>query len=408
MISNMFRVLAAGGVLAAAGTVAQAGGLERGGYNIDLLFDPTPFAVEATGAYVMPQRKLNNVTSTDPFATGRTDGIRDTEAYYVPRIGFKAGIGDSVDCMVDYSQPWGAHLAPGIDWVGAKTNMETKINSHNYAATCSYKFQMGKGQFRVIGGAFYQEMDGFKERLVVPALLPLNLGVGRLDMEESGWGWRIGAAYEIPEIALRASLVYNSSVSLSHIRGTLDLTQIPSIIDPTNPLLGVVTPVFGSATMPETVEFKLQTGIAPDWLAMGSIKWTNWSVLQSVAFCPEATLGLAPCFVGGPTHVTELDLFYRDGWTVSAGIGHRFNAEWSGLVNLGWDRGTSTTLGQQTDVWTLSAGVAYTPTENAEFRLGGALGMLTSGTSEIDRHGTAYTFGTDLVSAVSATAKFKW
>lgn len=400
--------VAAASMLAVAAGSAQAGGLERGGHNIDLLFEPTPFALEATGAYVMPQRKLDNVTNLDPAATGRTDGIGDTESYFVPRIGFKVGIGDHVDCIGDYTQPWGAHTNPGIDWVGARSNIETKIDSDGYAATCSYKMQVGQGQFRILGGAFYHQLEGYKERLVVPALLPMGLGLGRLDMEETGWGWRIGGAYEIPEIALRASLVYNSSVKLDHIRGSLDLTGVPSWVDLTNPLLGAVTPVFGSASMPESVELKIQSGIAPGWLAFGSVKWVNWSVLQSVAFCPEATSGLVPCFVGGPSHVTELDLFYRDGWTVSGGVGHRFNEQWSALASLTWDRGTSTIIGHQTDTWTLAAGVAFAPNDHAEFRLGGALGVLTSGTSGLDRYLTSYSFGNDLVGAVSASAKITW
>ncbi|TIV94856.1 MAG: transporter, partial [Mesorhizobium sp.] len=30
---------------------ARAGGIERGGYDIDLLFDPAPFATEAEATY---------------------------------------------------------------------------------------------------------------------------------------------------------------------------------------------------------------------------------------------------------------------------------------------------------------------------------------------------------------------
>ena len=45
---------------------AHAGGLERGGYDIDLLFDPAPFTGEVSGTYVMPQRKLKNAVDTDP------------------------------------------------------------------------------------------------------------------------------------------------------------------------------------------------------------------------------------------------------------------------------------------------------------------------------------------------------
>ncbi|MDM8347033.1 transporter, partial [Pseudochrobactrum sp. sp1633] len=53
-------------VLGMAGQVS-AGGLERGGYNIDLLFNPDRFATEATSIYVMPNRKLNNVRDSSPW-----------------------------------------------------------------------------------------------------------------------------------------------------------------------------------------------------------------------------------------------------------------------------------------------------------------------------------------------------
>jgi len=72
-------------VVASAGQV-NAGGLERGGYNIDLLFNPDRFATEATTIYVMPNRKLNNVKDSSPWdgpvGGGRTDGVRESEAYW--------------------------------------------------------------------------------------------------------------------------------------------------------------------------------------------------------------------------------------------------------------------------------------------------------------------------------------
>jgi long-chain fatty acid transport protein len=229
-------------VLATVGA-ANAGGLERGGYNIDLLFDPSRFAAEAAATYVMPDRELNNVVDinrangvgSNGIGGGQRNGVSDTEDYWVPRIGFKAGIGQNVDCMVDYSQPWGAHTNPGRNWMGANDNIETKIDSDNYAATCSYKMDAGKGQFRLLGGVFYQEVEGFKERLVAGGL-PGGLGVGRLELSDEAVGWRIGAAYEIPEIAFRASLVYNSSVDLDGLTGTVDLTRVPAaILPPTDP-----------------------------------------------------------------------------------------------------------------------------------------------------------------------------
>lgn len=264
----------------------------------------------------------------------------------------------------------------------------------------------------MIGGGFYQEIYGFKDRLVfaMPPGAPIN-GVGRLDLEGDGWGWRAGLAYEIEEYALRTSLVYNSAVK-HDITGTLDLTQVPAPVRP--PITGVSTPVFGSANMPDSVELKIQTGVAPGWLVFGSVKWTDWSQLQSLPFCPTATSAI-PCVTGSPTEATSLDLLYRDGWTVSGGVGHKFTEKLSGLASLTWDRGTSTGIGTQTDTWTLGAGVSYAANENVEFRLGGALGVLTSGSSGPTTRGgrvyggrASYDFGTDLVTAISTSLKVKF
>ncbi|TPJ80205.1 OmpP1/FadL family transporter [Mesorhizobium sp. B2-6-2] len=395
-------------LIGAAVVPAHAGGIERGGYDIDLLFDPAPFATEAEATYVMPDRKLKNAKDTDPLdgtVLGSTSA-KDSENYWVPRIGVKAQVVPGIDCMFDYSQPWGAHTAPG-QWVGAQSNMETKINSDNYATTCSYKMDAGKGQVRFIGGVFYQEVYGFKEDLVSP-LLPNFSGTGRVDLSSSGWGWRAGLAYEIPEIALRASLVYNSQVKLDNISGTLDLTHVG----------GPVIPIYGEASMPDSVELKVQSGIAPGWLAFGSVKWVNWSILQSIPICSQATKGLAACTTTSPRPIrwTSLDLMYQDGWTVSGGVGHKFNDQWSAAGQLTWDRGTSHGYGSQSDTWTLGGGVAYTPRPNVEFRLAGAIGVLTSGHSGTltDKNGyvagndASYDFGNDLVTAVSGGLKIKF
>ncbi|MBX3568336.1 MAG: transporter [Rhizobiaceae bacterium] len=406
-------------VLLASGS-AFAGGLERGGYNIDLLFDPARVTGEASATYVSPQRKIDNARDTDPTdgigttgaGGGQTDGIRATSDYWVPRVGMKVGIVEGVDCMIDYSQPWGADFDPGSNWAGVNHNIVTVVNSDNYAGTCSYKFQAGKGQLRFIGGAFYQEIDGYKDRQVHPGRPGLFTGIGHLELETDGWGWRAGVAYEIPEIAFRASLVYNAEVKLDSITGIVDLTQAPGVPGSG----GSVLNVFGSAEMPQSVELKVQSGIAPGWLAFGSVKWVDWSVLQTVAFCSTAikAAGLG-CSYGGPGFVTSLDLLYRDGWTVSGGIGHKFTDQISGSASITWDRGTSTGLGTQTDTWLFSAGASYTPTENVEFRLGGAAGILTSGSSGVVvkdgvAFGTdvAYDFGNDFIGALSGSIKVKF
>ncbi len=54
----------------------------------------------------------------------------------------------------------------------------------------------------------------------------------------------------------------------------------------------------------------------------GSLKWTDWSVLQDIPFYYKGV------------RATSLDLLYRDGWTVTAGVGHKFNDQWSGALQV--------------------------------------------------------------------------
>jgi long-chain fatty acid transport protein len=417
MTKTISTIIGGALLLTGVATAAQAGGLERGGYNWDLLFSEERFATEGGVIYVMPDRKIKNAKDTDPRDgnnNNKKSTASETPDYSVYKFGAKVGITPDLDCLGTYSQPWGVHTKPGNNWAGVNQNIETKVKSEDWGLTCSYKFNVGeKGDFRIIGGVSYQEVSGFKERQVHPGFPGRFDGTGRLDLEGNGVGWRIGAAYEITEIALRASLIYNSEVDLGTVTGTLDLTQSPLAPG----IGGRITNVYGTATMPQSVEFKLQSGFAPGWLAYGSVKWVDWSVLNVIAFCPTATQGKIACGPASPARATSLDLMFQDGWTVTGGVGHKFNDQWSGQLQVSWDRGTSTGLTTQTDTYLLSGGVAYSPNKNVEIRLGGAIGMLTSGSygptacpNATKKCGTdaSYDFGDDLVTAVSLSGKLKF
>jgi len=62
---------------------AHAGGIERGGYDIDLLFDPAPFTVNTDATYVSPHRKLKNAvdTSGNPAPLSGNSSTRNTDDY---------------------------------------------------------------------------------------------------------------------------------------------------------------------------------------------------------------------------------------------------------------------------------------------------------------------------------------
>lgn len=393
---------------------ANAGGLERSSQDFDILFE-SGNVVETGATFVTPQRKLKNIRG-NPYPVNPVPGqntgkpfeteVDEGKSYWVPKISAKFQLTDDLACAAQYRQPWGIDTDSGINNARMFSSITQKISSNDYGLNCSYRFAAGdKGFFRILGGVSYQELKGKQTK--ISALSPTSFANSKLDVDDSAFGWRIGAAYEIPEIALRASLVYQSKVSYD-LEGTVNVAPIGAPISFT-------TPVNGSVATPQSVEFKFQTGIAPDWLALGSVKWTDWKSITKVSFLNsgnEPFLGRFP--VGA--EVTSLDLYYQDGWTVMGGIGHKFNDQWSGAATVTWDRGTSTGLTSQTDVWLLGLGANYKATEHLEFRLAGAVGVLTSGTLDSTKNGdgtpnptgSKADFGTDVVGGMTISAKYRF
>lgn len=404
------RVKMAGMVAALLGSAvaANAGGFERSSQDFDILFEKGT-AVEAGATVVMPQRKLKNIRANPGVATppvvpygpdrGKpwSTSVDEAKTYWVPKVSAKFDLTDDLACAAQYREPWGIETDVGLNTLRSFTAIEQKISSRDFGLNCSYRFAVGeKSYFRILGGVSYQELKGFQTRLIPPTTaFRGNFRVATLDVEDGSVGWRLGAAYEIPEYAMRASLVYQSEVKYN-LDGTIDNLML-------NPLTGQGVPlnVTNDIAAPQSVEFKFQTGIAPDWLAFGSVKWTDWKSIQQATFVSNGNRGLPD-----GTKITSLDLYYQDGWTVSGGVGHKFNEQWSGAATVTWDRSTSTGWTSQTDVWLFGLGANYKPNDVVDVRLAGAIGWLGSG--ELRDSISTGDFGNDLVSALSLTAKVKF
>ncbi|WP_343315284.1 OmpP1/FadL family transporter [Brucella sp. BE17] len=407
----------AAAILLGSMVAANAGGFERSSQDFDILFEQGN-AVEATGTFVAPQRKLKNIRGSaigaatggrNPFKGGQPFGteVDEAESYWVPKVSAKFDLTEDLACAAQYRQPWGIHTNVGLDTVRSFVASEQKISSNDYGVNCSYRFAAGeKSYFRILGGLSYQELRGEQSKAIPPTGHPFGgtWRVASLDVEDESFGWRLGAAYEIPEYAIRASVVYQSKVKYD-LEGTIDNLAL-------NPATGLGMPinVKSGIETPQSVEFKFQTGIAPDWLAFGSIKWTDWSTFTSVDFSSSDSR-----IVPTGTKITSLNLYYQDGWTVSGGVGHKFNEQWSVAGTLTWDRGTTTGMTSQTDIWLFGLGTNYKPNDQFEIRLAGAAGWLTSGELDdtiVDGRpnltGSKGEFGNDFVGGLSLMAKVKF
>ena len=99
--------------------------------------------------------------------------------------------------------------------------------------------------------------------------------------QDLGLGFVLGGTYEIPDIALRVALTYNSKVRY-------DTTVVE----------GLPADVGGPTTTTSAMEFEtpqslnldFQTGVAEDTLLFGSVRWVDWS---SFSLSPAEFSGIA-------------------------------------------------------------------------------------------------------------------
>lgn len=232
MKANSLKIAGIATALLGSAVVAHASGLERSSQDFDILFEQGT-VVDTTGTFVAPQRKLKNIRgSAVGAATGGINPITrqpygtevdEAKSYWVPKFSAKVDLTNDLACAAQYRQPWGIHTDVGTDTVRMFTAIEQKISSHDYGLNCSYRFSAGeKGFFRLLGGVSYQELSGEQTRMIPPgSAFGGSFRVASLDVEDKSFGWRIGAAYELPEYAIRASVVYQSEVKYT-LEGTID------------------------------------------------------------------------------------------------------------------------------------------------------------------------------------------
>ncbi|MEM5501393.1 outer membrane protein transport protein [Ahrensia kielensis] len=372
-------------------TAANAGGFSRGTADTDILFEDGNFNMRAGVTIVNPNVKYDTINGA-----AASDG-KYSDSYAIPNAAIKLKLHDNLSCAGTVTQSFGAGATYGPEAVAAGLLTGHGVKSEGFTSnelglTCGANLAVGPGRAWVIGGLYMQDFD-YSQTVTLNARTPFGLSNTDATLafkDEYRLGYRLGVAYEIPEIALRAQLLYRSEV---HHTPGVDVGSFTTLVR--------AFPAFGEGTLPQSVELKLQSGVAPGWLVFGSVKWTDWSVLDTLNY---TIVGPAPVF----GNVTELEYAWRDGWTVSAGVGHQFNDNLSGQAALTWDRGVSTTEDNLRDTWGLAGGVALSnDSKTATLSLGGGITYLSGGS--VAQQTVAHNIGTiEEGDSFAYTSKGSW
>ncbi len=326
--------------LLATTSLAHAGGIDRNGFNISPLFEDGDYA-EFSYSYVMPE--VTGVNAAGTFGSG--DMAND---YSTVGFAYRTDLTDQLSLAFVYDTAYGADITYENAQAGFPfRNFNAALNGTSAAAYLRYQIN---DNISVYGGVRYVVMNAEINLIaggnVGPAGIAANqtLSYGA----EGDFGYTLGAAYEIPDIALRASLTYHSATSYEH---TITSSTAPTALGP----YAATT----SYSLPQSLTLDFQTGVAEGTLVMASVRWTDWSEADIPTQSALGVISNDDVFtwmLGGARRVTEdLALVGRITYEASTGDPASNLAPTDGSVGL-----SLAGVYDLSDQLTLTAGINYT------------------------------------------------
>ena len=220
---------------------------------------------------------------------------------------YKTDLSDALSVAVMYEQAFGAaveynNLAYPLN-AALGTVFAAELAGTALSTVLRYEMD---GGFSVHGGLRFVTMSAEIDFS--------TLGQKVTYSDSSDVGYLVGAAYEIPEIALRASLTYNSATDHNN-----------AISASSAPIAGIGpgAAATGAYTLPQSVNLDVQTGVAEGTLVLASVRWAEWT---KTAINTQTALG-------------TID-YSNDVFTYSLGVARRLNDDLALLGRVNFERAT--------------------------------------------------------------------
>jgi long-subunit fatty acid transport protein len=344
-------------------TAANAGGIDRTGQSLAPLFEQGNYMEFSLG-------------SVSPKVSGTVSGA-STDGNIAPADTFLGGafkfdLSDKLSVAGIIEEPFGAELGYPATATSVLGGTNGTIDT-SAAMTAAVRYKTGD-RWSVLGGVRAVDLDA--------ELTQYAGGTMVYDLDAEGeyqLGYTVGLAYEIPEMALRAALTYNS--------------QIKTDLQMQQQIGGSFVSETSSVTLPDSVNLELQSGIAPKTLAFANFRYVDWSKF-SVESAAYTGAFAAPI------------LAYEDATLTSTlGAAHVLNENWTVLGAVTHEAGKSPALNLLTPVDgfnALTIGAIYT---KGAMRIQGSLTNAWFGDVSGTTSNGAFTGSFADSSAVSASLK---
>lgn len=290
--------ITAGAISLIAGA-AHAGGLDRSGQSISAIFEKGNYAELSFGT-VSPK-----VSGTDTAAFGSNATGNVANSYTQLGGAYKQDFGSKLSFALIFDQPFGADVNYPAGQSTAFGGTQAKVTSNAITGVFRYKFS---DRFSLHAGARADRASA-NISLNGAAYGGAN-GYSAVFSPATGYGYLVGAAYEVPEIALRVALTYNSDIT--HKFATAEAGPFGAGNSTT------------TVKTPKSVNLDFQTGINKSTLVFGGIRWVNWASLD------VAPTRFATATGGGL-------VTFSNSTTYTAGVGRKFSDSWSGAFSMSYE-----------------------------------------------------------------------
>ncbi|ALD02963.1 transporter [Acinetobacter sp. TTH0-4] len=364
-------------------TGAFAAALDRSGQSIAAFLQPGNY-FEA-GISVLDPNVSGKVKNgyTPNAAPPSVIGLENTNLsdmagdYYFPAAALKLQLTDNFSFGLLYDQPFGADATYSVADKGSviaggqglfhngNEATSVEVDTQNLSVILGYQ---PTENFNFYGGGVYQTVKGNVQLRGLAYSGTDNFGGYNANIgEDSAVGWLAGFAYQIPEIALKASLTYRSEIDHK-------VTIGESSIAPTGLNVGTVINLNNGGgeteiTTPQSVNLDLQTGIMANTVAFANVRWVNWKdfSIRPYAFGKGAEAASTRLTNGQYTKGFNLVDYSDDQISATVGVGRKFDDKWAGNVSVGWDSGAGnpvSTLGPTEGYWNVGLGLQFSPAPN--------------------------------------------
>lgn len=316
-------------------TEAYAGGMGRSGQSIAPLFE--------TGTYMeLSAYSFNPELSGELMGSLKSGNIAPKG--YLFGGAYKQDLSSSTSMAIIIDQPFGANIRYPSSSTYPLSRTSAYVDTTAINGIIRYKINT---PFSVYGGLRNVTSSG-----EVTVNQPSNNLLYTMDNDtQNDWGYLFGAAYEIPEIALRASLTYNSAIKV----------KFKSQENIVNSSLARETSF--NTDMPKSVNFDFQMGVSQSTLLMFSARWVEW---KKTKITPQ----LFTQFVDVGNNLVD---FKDNTITYSLGLGQKLTNKLTGSLSVAYEKPSEKVASNlsPTDGYTsLIAGLKYQATQNTAIATG--------------------------------------